>query len=72
MALVVKNPPCQYRRRRRAGFNPWVRKIPLEKGMATHSSILVENPIDRGAWGYSPWDHKELDKTKQLSRQRSD
>ena len=45
---------------------------PLEKGMATHSSIFVENPIDGGAWGYSPWDHKELDKTKQLSRQRSD
>ena len=25
---------------RRPGFNPWVRKIPLEEGMATHSSIL--------------------------------
>ena len=24
---------------------------PLEKGMATHSSILAwENPLDRGAW----------------------
>ena len=23
------------------GFNSWVRKIPLEKGMATHSSILA-------------------------------
>ena len=22
-------------------FNPWVRKIPLSKGMATHSSILA-------------------------------
>ena len=22
-------------------FNPWVRKIPLEKEMATHSSILA-------------------------------
>ena len=26
---------------RRPGFDPWVWKIPLEKGMATHSSILV-------------------------------
>ena len=26
---------------RRPGFNPWVRKILLEKGMATHSSILA-------------------------------
>ena len=25
----------------RRGFDPWVRKIPLEKGMATHSSILA-------------------------------
>ena len=23
------------------GFDPWVRKIPLEKEMATHSSILA-------------------------------
>ena len=26
---------------RRPGFNPWVRKSPLEQGMATHSSILA-------------------------------
>ena len=25
----------------RPGFNPWVEKIPLEKGKATHSSILT-------------------------------
>ena len=26
-------------------------EVPLEKEMATHSSILAwENPIDRGAW----------------------
>ena len=32
-------------------LDPWVRKIPLEKEMATHSSILAwENPMDRGAW----------------------
>ena len=24
------------------GFSPWAGKIPLEKEMATHSSILVE------------------------------
>ena len=23
---------------------------PLEKGMATHSSICLENPMDRGVW----------------------
>ena len=26
------------------------REDSLEKGMATHSSILVENPMDREAW----------------------
>ena len=26
---------------RRPGFDPWVRKIPLEEGMATHSSLLA-------------------------------
>ena len=41
---------------------------PLEKKMATHSSILARKiPMDRGAWlGYSPWDHKELDTTKEI------
>ena len=33
-------PACQYRRYKRQGFDPWVRKIhPQEEGMATHSSI---------------------------------
>jgi len=26
----------------------------------------LENPMDGGAWGYSPWDCKELDMTEQL------
>ena len=46
-----KEPACQSRRCKRCRFNPWVGKIPLEKGMATHSSILcLENPMDRGTW----------------------
>ena len=36
---------------RRPGFGLWVGKNYLEKGMATHSSILVwDNSMDRGAW----------------------
>ena len=32
-------------------FDPWAGKIPLEEGMATHSSILAWRiPMDRGAW----------------------
>ena len=34
---------------RRPGFHPWLGKIPLEKGMATHSSILAwEIPEESG------------------------
>ena len=54
----------------------WVRSLgpkdPLEKEMATHSSILAhivwaeENPMDRRAWQatFSPRGHKELDTTE--------
>ena len=37
-----KAPPCQCRRHKRLGFNPWVGKTPLEKEMATDSSILAQ------------------------------
>ena len=40
-------------------------KDPLDKGVATHSSILAE----RGITGYSPQDHRESDVTEQLSMQ---
>ena len=36
-----KEHACQGRRQKRRKFSPWVGKIPLEEGMATHSSILV-------------------------------
>ena len=31
---------CQCRRHNRCRFNPWIRKIPLEKKMAIDSSIF--------------------------------
>ena len=34
-----KEPTCQSRRRKRHGFDPWVGKIPLKEGMATHCII---------------------------------
>ena len=45
------------------------RKDPLEKEMATHSSIFaLENPHgQRSLVGYNPWGHKESDMTEQLS-----
>ena len=44
-----KEPICQCRGHKRWGFYPWIRKIALEEGMATHSSIL--------AWRI-PWTYK--------------
>ena len=49
--LSSKESACQCRRHKRHGFNPWVGKIPLEKEVATHSSILAwEIQWARGAW----------------------
>ena len=40
-------------------------EVPLEKDMATHSSILVwEIPRTEESGGYSPWARKELDTTE--------
>ena len=49
VAQLVKNPPAM------VWFLGW--EDSLEKGMATHSSILAWRiPMDRGAWwAYSPW-----------------
>ena len=53
MAQLVKNPPTMR--------ETWVRSLgqedPLERGKATHSSILACR---------IPWDRKELDTTEQL------
>ena len=55
-----KEPACQFRRYKRHGFDPWVRKIPLEEGMTTHSIIL--------AWRI-PWT-EELDGLQFMGSQR--
>ena len=40
---------------------------PLEKGMATHSSVLAgEFYGQRSLAGYSPWGRKELDMTEHV------
>ena len=49
VALVVKNLPANAR-----DIEMWVQSLgwkdPLEEETATHSSIFLENPMDRGAW----------------------
>ena len=42
------------------------REDPLEKEMATHSSILGESPGRRSLVGYSPWGLRESDTTERF------
>ena len=43
-------------------------RLPLEKGMATHSSILAwRSPLTEVPDKPQPWSHKALDITEQLS-----
>ena len=62
--MVKKLPPSAGDRRR--GFDPWVKKIALEKEMATHSSILAWRiPWTEELSGLcSPWGHTELNTTE--------
>ena len=67
MAQTVKNPP--------AVQETWVQSLGweglLKEGMATHSSFLVWRiPWTEEPGGlYSPWGHRESDRTKRLSTQ---
>ena len=58
MAQLVKNLPAMW--------ETWVQSLgwkdPLEKGKATHSSILAW----RIPWTVYPWGHKESDTTERL------
>ena len=57
---MVKNLPAMQ--------ETWVQSLgwedPLEKGMATHSSILAWRIPQRSLAGPSPWGYKELDTTE--------
>ena len=56
-----------FRRQRWCRFHPWIGKIPLEKEMATHSSILAWSiPRTSSLGGYSPQVYKESDMTERL------
>ena len=65
MAQMVKNQPTM----QEAQVQPMGWEDPLEKGTATHSSILAWRiPMDRGAWwAASPWGCKESDTTEQYT-----
>ena len=61
---IVKDLPAM----RETQVRPLGREDPLEKGMATHSSILAWRiPGQRSLMGYCPCGLKESDTTEQLS-----
>ena len=57
-----KEPPCQSRRCKRCGFDPWVRKIPWRrKWQPTAVFLLKESHGQRSLAGYGPWGHMTED-----------
>ena len=61
--LIGKEPACQYRRHKRRGFNPCVRKIPWRRAQQSTPVFLSgESHGQRILASYSSWDHKRLRK----------
>ena len=68
MILVVKNLPTNAGDGKRYGFDPWVEKIPWSrKWQLTPVLLPGEFHGQRSLEGYSPWGHKELNTTEQLT-----
>ena len=64
VAQMVKNMPAM----QETGVRSLGQEGPLEKGMATHSNILVWRiPLPEDPVSYNLWDHKELDTTERLT-----
>ena len=60
-----KEPACQFRRRKRLGFDPWVRKIPWRREwLPTPVLSPGKSHEQRSLAGYSPWGHKESETTE--------
>ena len=54
-------------RGKRLRFDPCVGKIPWSRKWQPLQYSCLENSMDRGVAGYSPWDCKESDATERLS-----
>ena len=73
VVLGMKSLVAQTIKNLNAMWETWVRFLgkedPLEKGMATHSSMLVWRiPWTGSLLGYGPWGRKESDTTEQLTQ----
>ena len=68
-AQRVKNPP-ELQETQRCVFDPWVRKIPCRRIRQPTPVFLPGKSQGQRSWvGYSPWGHKELDKTEHTHTQ---
>ena len=67
MALVVKSSPYKAGDKR-DGVQSLGWEDPLQEGMATRFSILVENPMDRRAWQVQSIEFAESDMTEVTER----
>ena len=64
--LSSKASACQCRR---PGFDPWVRKFPWKREWQPNPvSLPGEFHGERSLESYSPWEHKESDKTERLTQ----
>ena len=60
MALVVKDPPANARDCKRAGFDPWVGKVPWRRARQPIPVFLLgKSHGQRSLAGCSPWGHNE-------------
>ena len=68
--LSSKDATCQYRRRKRRGFDPCIRKIPWRRKWQPSPVFLPgKSHGQRSLVGYSPWGCKELDMTEHIHTQ---
>ena len=64
MAQTVKNLPAMWETQVRS----WIKKIPWRRDGYPFQYSGLENSMNRGtSQGYSPWSHKELDTTEQVT-----
>ena len=67
VALVVKNLPANAGDVREVGLIPGSGRSPGRRNSNVLQCSCLENPMDRGAWCYSPWGQRESDTTEWLN-----
>ena len=65
--MAKKNLPASVGDTGDVGSIPGLGRFPGEGNGNPLQYFLEENPMDRGACGYSPWGHKESDTTEHMS-----